>query len=73
MLAVCIFTAGAMVTRPRDGFSPSTPQHDAGTRMEPAASLDSAIGTMRAATAAHEPPLDPPAVRSLRHGLTVAP
>ena len=59
--------------RPREGFSPTTPQQEAGTRMEPAASLDSAIGTMPEATAADAPPLDPPAVMPSPQGLRVAP
>ncbi len=42
-------------------------------RSEPAASVACAIGTTPAATAAAEPPLDPPALRSGLHGLRVAP
>ena len=41
--------------------------------MEPPASLACATGTSPAATAAAEPPLDPPAVRPGRHGLWVGP
>ena len=40
-------------------------------RTEPPPSLPIAIGPMPAATAAPEPALDPPAVRSVFHGLLV--
>ena len=46
--------------RPRVGFRPNSPQHDAGIRIEPPPSLACAAGTMRVATAADDPPLDPP-------------
>jgi hypothetical protein len=42
-------------------------------RIDPPPSLPWAIGTTPAATAAAEPPLDPPEVRSRSHGLRVAP
>ena len=42
-------------------------------RIEPPPSLPWAIGTMPAATAAAEPPLDPPGVRSSAQGLRVGP
>ena len=42
-------------------------------RIEPAPSAPIAAGTMPAATAAAEPPLDPPGVRSTSHGLRVTP
>ena len=38
-------------------------------RSEPAVSVPVAAGTMRAARAAAEPPLEPPAERSSAHGL----
>ena len=60
-------------TRPKDGLKPTTPQNDAGIRMDPAPSEPSATGTIPEATAAAEPPLEPPAVRPLRHGLVVLP
>jgi hypothetical protein len=41
--------------------------------MDPPASLPCASGTMPEATAAADPPLDPPAVRLMSHGLAVAP
>lgn len=42
-------------------------------RIEPAASVPCAIGTIPAATAAPAPPLEPPALRPRSHGLRVAP
>ena len=42
-------------------------------RIEPPPSLPWAIGTMPAATAAAEPPEEPPGVRPWSHGLRVAP
>ena len=41
--------------------------------MEPPPSPPDAMGTMPDATAAAEPPLDPPLVRSISHGLRVGP
>ena len=66
-------SAGPVGVRPRVGFSPNTPQHDAGTRIEPPPSLPWARGTIRAATAAAEPPLDPPEVRAGSQGVQVGP
>jgi len=40
-------------------------------RMEPPVSEPSAIGTMPAATAAPDPPLEPPGTREISHGLRV--
>jgi hypothetical protein len=59
--------------RPRLGFSPTSPQQAAGMRIEPPPSLPCAIGTMPAATAAPEPPDEPPGVRSRSQGLRVGP
>src|SRR3972149_5998362 len=59
--------------RPRLIFIPNTPQQDAGMRIEPPPSLACAIGTIPLATAAAEPPLDPPVVRSVSQGLRLAP
>ena len=50
-------------TAPRVGRNPYTPQSEAGKRTEPSASLPSAIGTRPPATAAADPPDDPPGVR----------
>ena len=42
-------------------------------RIEPPPSVACAIGTIRAATAAAEPPLEPPALCAGFHGLRVGP
>jgi hypothetical protein len=64
---------GPKETLPRLGFSPNNPHSDAGIRIDPPPSLACAIGTIPAATAAAEPPLDPP-VECLRfQGLWLAP
>ena len=47
---------------PREGFRPSTPQHEAGMRIEPPPSLPCAMRTMPLASAAPAPPLEPPAL-----------
>ena len=65
--------SGAMDTRPREGFSPTSPQADAGMRIEPPPSFPWAIGTMPDATAAAEPPLEPPVERSVFHGFLAGP
>src|SRR5579885_2016130 len=65
--------SGASVMRARVGFSPKTPQHEAGMRIDPPPSFACAIGTMPAATAAQAPPLEPPAVRVVFHGFRVGP
>ena len=44
------------------GRKPTTPQHDAGMRIEPPVSPPTATLHMPAATAAPLPPLDPPGV-----------
>src|SRR5437763_15878127 len=60
-------------TRPYVGLSPTTPHSAAGCRTDPPVSEPSAAGTIRAATAAAEPPDDPPATQSRFHGLRVTP
>ncbi|MNN24203.1 hypothetical protein D3C81_1376250 [compost metagenome] len=65
--------AGPFETRPRLGFKPNNPVDAAGTRMDPAASVACASGTMPAATAAAAPPLEPPALNATFQGLRVAP
>ena len=67
------FDSGAPVTRPRDGFSPIAPQKEEGVRIDPPPSAPWAKGTMPAATAAAEPPLEPATPRAMSHGLRVAP
>jgi hypothetical protein len=49
------------------------PQKLAGMRTEPPPSVPTDKQPMPSATAAALPPLDPPAVRSVFHGLRVAP
>ena len=65
--------SGASETRPREGFRPTRPQQDAGILIEPPPSLACAIGTIPAATAAAEPPLEPPVERVVSHGLRAGP
>ena len=62
---------GPTDVRPRDVFNPTSPQQAAGMRIDPPPSDAWANGTMPAATAAAEPPLDPPGVRVTSHGLRV--
>jgi hypothetical protein len=50
---------------PYVGVTPTTPQKDAGWRMDPPVSLPSATTAVPCATAAADPPLDPPGTRSL--------
>ena len=51
---------GPWLTRARVGLSPTSPHSLAGMRMDPPPSLACATGTMPAATAAAEPPDEPP-------------
>jgi hypothetical protein len=66
-------TRGASEIRPRCGLRPKIPQLAAGMRIEPAPSDAEAIGTNPAATAAADPPLEPPGVRCSFQGLRVTP
>ena len=59
--------------RPRGGFSPNSPQFAAGTRIEPPPSEAVREGREARRDAAAVPPLDPAGVRSVSHGLRVAP
>src|SRR5688572_8711920 len=59
--------------RPWLGLWPTSPANDAGMRMDPPPSDAVANGMMPAATAAEEPPLEPPGVRVTSHGLRVTP
>ena len=52
---------------------PTTPQNEAGWRMEPPVSLPRASAPMPAATAAAEPPEEPPGTRARSRGLHVRP
>src|SRR5688572_32953626 len=49
------------------------PQNAAGWRIDPPVSEPRARGTQPAATAAADPPLEPPGVRSVAHGLRTGP
>ena len=66
-------SSGPSGTRKRLGLRPTTPQQDAGMRIEPPASLPCAIGTMPAATAAALPPEEPPVISAGSHGLRAGP
>ena len=52
---------------------PTVPVTCAGWRMEPPVSEPSARGASKAATAAADPPPEPPGMRSRSHGLWVGP
>ena len=65
--------SGAREMRPRAAFRPNSPVQAAGIRIEPPPSLPCATGTVPDATAALEPPDEPPGVRSVSQGLRVAP
>ena len=56
-------------TRPRVGLIVDVPHMAEGMRSDPAVSVPVAAGVVREASAAAEPPLDPPADRSSAHGL----
>ena len=58
---------------PRLVFIPNRPQQEAGIRIEPPPSVALASGNIPAATAAAEPPEEPPALCSRFHGLRVSP
>ena len=60
-------------TRPHVGLNPTTPQQAAGSRIDPALSLPRAASHSPAASAAAEPPLDPPGMRERSSGLTTSP
>src|SRR5690606_24462271 len=60
-------------TRPEVGLMPVRPQKEAGRRIEPPVSLAVAAGHRWAATAAAEPPEEPPGTRSVFQGLCTGP
>ena len=55
------------------GFRPTIPQSAAGWRIEPPVSVPIAHGALPAATAAADPPDDPPGTRSRSHGFSTGP
>lgn len=59
------------LTRPYVGFSPTTPQKEAGILIDPPVSEPVVAMAEDAAMAAAEPPLDPPGIRFRSHGLRV--
>ena len=61
---------GAPVIRPRVGLSPTIPQQLAGIRIDPPPSEPCASGTSPAETADADPPLEPPAISEVSHGVT---
>src|SRR5690625_4244060 len=62
-------TSPYLETRPYVGFMPTTPQNAAGWRTEPPVSEPSENGTYPAATAAADPPDDPPGTAFVSQGL----
>src|SRR5271165_5002901 len=54
-------------------LKPTTPQHAAGNRQEPAASVSSVAKHMPLATAAADPLDEPPAMKSAFHGFFTGP
>src|SRR4051794_4901309 len=64
---------GPSEMRWRGGLGPPRPHSLAGMRIEPPPSLACATGTTPEATAAAEPPLDPPVERETSHGLRLGP
>ena len=58
---------------PSVGLNPTTPQNDAGMRIEPPPSVPIATGTAPDATVAAEPALEPPEFLAGSHGLRVTP
>src|SRR5262249_57217124 len=61
--------SGPWLTRPRVGLSPTKPHSLAGMRMDPPPSLACATATMPLATAAADPPDEPPVEWPGSHGL----
>ena len=55
------------------GLRPTIPHSDAGWRIEPPVSVPIAHGARPAATAAAEPPLEPPGTRDSSHGFRTGP
>src|ERR1700733_3695109 len=61
------------VTRPGDGRNPTTEQYVAGRRSDPPWSVPCASHTSPVANATAPPPVDPPHVSDVFHGLRVRP
>src|SRR5215472_9798980 len=65
--------AGQIGTRPSVGFSPTSPHHAAGMRIDPPASVPMCSGPKPAAPAAPAPDDEPPVVKAGFQGLRVMP
>src|SRR3954447_5243710 len=65
--------SGPSVVRARVGFNPTMPHMLAGNRIDPPMSWPCATGPPPAATAAAEPPLEPPVLYARSHGLLDGP
>src|SRR3954453_18519895 len=66
-------TSPYRLTPPYVGLTPTVPVTAAGWRIEPPVSVPIASGASYAATAAADPPPEPPGIRSRSHGLCVGP
>src|ERR1700689_2557059 len=71
-IGICLTTLSSG-SRPREGFSPTSPLQDAGIRIEPPPSLAWAICTAPAATNAAEPNKKALAVGPVFQGLRTGP
>ena len=71
--SVSLTVPGQTGIAPSVGLNPTTPQNDAGMRIEPPASVPVATGTAPDATVAPEPALEPPEFLAGFHGLRVTP
>src|SRR6476646_4512655 len=60
-------------TRPYVGVTPTTPQNEAGCRIDPPVSEPREATAVPCATTAADPPLDPPGTRSGATGLRTGP
>ncbi len=66
-------TVPATLTSPNVGFSPTIPHSAAGIRIDPPVSVPTDANAIPVATAAADPPLDPPEIRSRAQGLRTDP
>ena len=60
------------VSRLGDGLNPTTPQHEAGIRIDPAPSAETESGAHPMLTKVASPPDDPPGERLKSHGLRLS-
>ena len=65
--------SGQAGTRPKLGFRPKMPVKPAGMRIEPPPSVPTCRAPMPSAQATAAPPLEPPGVLAMSHGLRVMP